>query len=198
MKLKYLAVIVGIAIVIGATFFFGGFFGVSKFLNFEILKSLNTKTPSVRGESDTPKENGTIAFAPSDENSIPPRYYSLDHNFSFDAPKGFSFTDIPDAKGDVVLVEGSAGESFQVFITAFDESGPLTPERIKRDLPQKIVQDPRSATLDGTKAIAFSSREGTEDVFEVWFVHSGSLYQITTTAEFAPTLQGILQTWKFY
>lgn len=146
-----------------------------------------------------PAEQATssITAAPAAAESIRPRYYSPDSTFSFDPPPGFRFTEIPADMGMLVLAEGSAGESFQIFIIPFDEPGPLTPERIKRDLPKKLIQNPRTGTLDGTKVIVFLSREGSEEVLEVWFVHSGSLYQITAKTGFADVLQSILQTWRF-
>ncbi|MEK7067269.1 MAG: hypothetical protein AAB950_00505 [Patescibacteria group bacterium] len=198
---KYLYSIVGIIIAIIVALFLGGYFGGFKFLNIETFKSYISNThpqnPADASANPAQENNASKSDAPSDENSIPPRYYSLDHNFFFDTPKGFRFTEISDDKGLVVLAEGSVGESFQIFVTPFDEFGPLTPERIKKDLPQKVISNPRTATLDGVKVLVFSTREGSDDVFEAWFVHDGSLFQITTKAEFSDELQKILQTWKF-
>lgn len=130
-------------------------------------------------------------------NSVSERYYSLDYHFFFEKPKEFRITEIPDDNGTVILAEGNSGESFQIFIVPFDESGPLTSARIKKDLPQKIIENPQNGVLDGIPALAFSSRDALKNVFEVWFIRDKSLYQITTNANFADGLQKILQTWKF-
>lgn len=184
MKSKYVGIIAGSIVGIGALLFFGGFFSAHS--DSADQSSFDTHGVDTRG------------VVTSDKDTTPSRYSSLDYHFSFDAPKGFSFNEIPDEKGTVVLAEGSAGESFQIFVIPFDELGPLTPERIKKDLPQKVIRNPRAGTLDGVSAIAFlSHEEGTGDVFEIWFIHDGNLFQITTNASFADGLQGILQTWKF-
>ena len=202
---RMLGIIAGSIVGVGALLFLSGVFSSSgdatEQSSFDKLGtslssffSVEQATPSVA----QPQEGGvdTDRAADSDKNSVPSRYHSLEHNFLLDVPKGFHFTEMSD-NGAVILFEGSAGESFQIFIIPFDELGPLTPERIKRDLPQKGIQNPRAGTLDGVKALAFSSREGMEEVFEIWFVHAGNLFQITTKADFADTLQKILQTWKF-
>ena len=157
-------------------------------------------TPSIpffNNESATSTPKQLQINTPKTSNA-PPRYYSLDYNFFLDIPKGFRFSEIQDNGGTVILAEGGNGKSFQIFITPFDEPGPLTPDRIKKDLPQKVILNPHAGTLDGTPALAFTSQDpGTGDVFEIWFVHSGYLYQISTSASFADTMQSFLQSWKF-
>ena len=207
MSSKYVGIIAGSIVGVGALLFFGGFFSTnSDSVGQSSFDKLGTSVPSFfspkQATSSIAQSQGngvgTSGAVTSDKDTTPPRYYSLDYHFFFDVPKGFSFNEIPDEKGTVVLVEGSAGESFQIFVTPFDEPGPLTPERIKKDLPQKVIRNPRAGTLDGVSAIAFTSHdEDTGDVFEIWFIHDGSLFQITTKSDFADGLQNILQTWKF-
>lgn len=197
MKSNYLAIIAGsIAGIIALFFFFQhrnsteeSFFAVFPFSN----TAQSTSTASQLG-GDTLETSAALS---ADTHNIPSRYYSSEYKFFFNKPTGFRVTEIPDDTGAVILAEGSNGESFQIFIIPFDESGPLTPSRIQKDLPQKIIENPRSGKLDGTQAVAFSSRDGTEKVFEIWFIHGGYLYQITTNASFTDGLQNILQTWKF-
>ncbi len=191
MKSKYVGILAGV-VGVGAFLVWNEFF----------LIPGDAMTESSLGGlevSSVPKSiSDTSDVASPSGNEVSSRYDSPNYNFYFDAPKGFRFTEIDDDRGVVILAEGSTGESFQIFVTPFDETDPLTPERIKKDLPQKVVSNPRAATLDGTKAIAFLSREeGTGEVFEIWFVRDGRLYQITTEIKFADGLQAILQTWKF-
>lgn len=122
--------------------------------------------------------------------------YTLAQYFSIATSEEFRFKEIQDDKGIIVLAE-SPGESFQVFIAPFDEPGPLTPARIKKDLPQKVITNARNGTLDGVSALAFTSEEDGDAIFEIWLVHEGYLYQITSLQAFADRLQEVLQSWRF-
>lgn len=88
-------------------------------------------------------------------------------------------------------------EGFQVFVTAFDEPGPITPERIWLDVDAEI-NNPKYIDVAGIQALAFDSEaEDFGKTFEVWFVQNGKLYQITTYAVYEKQLLKILETWKF-
>jgi hypothetical protein len=156
------------------------------------------KNGSVNRESAAKTEN-------TDLSRFPLEYKSEALGFSFRYPEGLKITEFADEKGDVVLAEAEAGNEFQIFITPFDEQGPLTPERIKQDVPTAVVKNVLLSTIDKVPAIVFESEEpGFGATFEVWFVwpespqpHGNYLFQITSRAEFAEELSEILQTWKF-
>ncbi len=120
-------------------------------------------------------------------------------NYSFKYPDGFKVS--PSPVGDleeIVTIENSKGSGFQIFILAFDESGPITPERIQQDLPDAEINDPKNADLDGAKTLVFNGYdEDMGETFESWTVHKGKLYQISGPKTAERLVIETLETWEW-
>lgn len=118
--------------------------------------------------------------------------------FSFSYPPEMTTSTIPDENGtQTILVQNSqTGAGLQIYISPFDESKPITAERIKQDLPDQTINNPGQITVDGTTAVSFESDDAGK-TREVWFNRNGQLYQITTYAELSDFLNKVLATWKF-
>lgn len=149
------------------------------------------------------------------------RYTHPRLGFSFEKPAGYTVGALKDDSGETLLVqktsvipnatEGSnsldssqaqndSRKGFQIYITALDAPMELTPNLIKSDLPGTSVNNPLQINLDNkAKGIMFSSNNDAfgGKSFEIWFVAQNNLYQISSYAEFATTLQQIIGTWKF-
>lgn len=141
------------------------------------------------------------------------RFVHPGRGFSLDLPGGFATSSIPDDRGELLMFQRGPRESFQIYIAPFDEEGPLSVERIRRDLPSLTMADARTIELDSVPAVVFQSADeslasrelGTSGkTFEVWFVYPESplpdgndLYQIMTYAEYGDDLIRILKTWRF-
>ena len=130
-------------------------------------------------------------------------YYNSDLGFSFQYPEGFLQTEFEDENGTVILFEAS-GRGFQIFVSPFDESGPLTAERIKKDLPNLVMENPTLTKVAGEDSLSFIGSGGEFKTAEVWFVwppepypNGNYFYQITSSAEFDEELSKIMATWKF-
>lgn len=128
-------------------------------------------------------------------------YHNAKHRFSFKYPSGFAVRESAVSGGESLTVENSSAEGFQIYITPFDETGDITVERIKHDVPDLNVADPRPLLIGASsgKGLAFISDnpawEGKSR--EVWFVYRGSLYQISTYARLDTLLQSVFGTWTF-
>lgn len=119
---------------------------------------------------------------------------------------GFSFVLHSDYKtqsnsvgegAEVFTFDAGEGKSFQIFVMPYDEPA-ITPERIRIDIPDIIMNNIRTATLDGADALVFESVESSlGETYEIWFAHGERLYQITTYIANEKELNNILQTWKF-
>lgn len=141
------------------------------------------------------------ASANPDASAYPQNYENTDYGFSFSYPDGFDIREIDEDPGFTVLAEGKpaspsqGGENkiFQIYINSFDEEGPITPERIKKDIPDIQIKQSQNFSLDGRDALAFM----TDENIEVWFVYGGNLYQATALKAFTDDLSKILATWKF-
>lgn len=118
--------------------------------------------------------------------------------FTFQYPEGYKIGNFPDGEdGEVVLVQKN-NIGFQLYMKPFDEDVTLTPERIQKDIPGTVVENPMYIGLDGAKAIVFSSRNDNKEITrEIWWVHEKMLYQITTYQEFDELMVKILGTWKW-
>lgn len=139
-----------------------------------------------------------------DSNRLPLNYKNKTFGFSFRYPDGFGITEFSDDKGDVVLAEGG-GKSFQILINIFDEPGPLTPDRIKQDLPQIAMRNVQLYKIGGAQAVVFESEDSAVgQTFEAWFVwpeipypNGNYLYRIASLADFKPQLKEVINTWRF-
>jgi hypothetical protein len=81
----------------------------------------------------------------------------------------------------------------------YDEAGPLTEARIRRDVPDITMEHPALVQVAGVSAISFVQFQ-TPDLgktYEVWFVHNGKLYEVATSADQAATLHDVLSPWTF-
>ena len=147
---------------------------------------------------------------PVDKGDLTEEYISPDFGFSFKYPKDFSATELEDDMGATVVLQksgardpstGSGNLGFQIYISEFDEEGPITPERIKQDLPDTVVNQPLQVLIGEKKDIPalifLSKHESLGDVREVWFVSNGFLYQLTAYADMDNLIGPILETLRF-
>ena len=133
-------------------------------------------------------------------------YKNEQYGFSFGYPEGFNVSDFDEGNGKVILVKKAASDNgFQIFISPFDESGPITKERILKDIPDMIISNEKEILVGGEKALSFTSKdelglpagEAGGETREIWFVRSENLYQISAFSSFEKELLKILATWKF-
>jgi hypothetical protein len=123
--------------------------------------------------------------------------------FTLELPEGFSAGIFEEeeggAAGETTLIRGPDTAELQIYATAFDEEGPLTPERIRKDLPDVKISAPQQVTLKGgMQALAFlGENEALGKTQEVWFVHDRFLYQLTTTAPMRREIAKIIGSMRF-
>jgi hypothetical protein len=74
----------------------------------------------------------------------------------------------------------------------------ITQAQLELDEPSGVVQDRTDTTVAGVQAITFfGHNDEIGDTREVWFIHSGFLYEVTTYKELNAWLQPIIQSWRF-
>jgi hypothetical protein len=92
-----------------------------------------------------------------------------------------------------------ADQEFQVYVTPCSGTM-ITAARFKLDEPSLsgVKIDPTNVTADGAHGIEFFSYASRlDDTREVWFIHGGFLYEVTTYKELDAWLQPILESWRF-
>lgn len=148
-----------------------------------------TKLPAflseVGNESGAPLSTGT-------------RYVHVDNSFSFSYPEGFIPKLQSDGEdGEVVVIEnGELG--IQITVVPFDEDIVLTPERIRQDLPDLVMERTEIVSVAGVQAVAFqSTNASTAQSNEVWFVYRGNLYLVSAPRGSEALVSGIIKTWQF-
>lgn len=144
-------------------------------------------------------------------------YENSSFGFSLKHPKEFKVSEFSDEKGLAILFEEAGGKrGFQIFISEFDEAGPITVERVRRELPKLVMEDEQEIVLGGRTSpggstsqkfpalVFFSRDESLGRTREAWFIWpqdpklSGNyLFQVTARAEWDKMLSKIMATWKF-
>lgn len=144
-------------------------------------------------------------------------YENSTFGFSLKHPKEFRVAEFDDERGKaVVFQEPGKDREFQIFISEFDEPGPITVEMVRRDLPGLVVEEVRiialgsrtsqgSPTSKTVEALIFFSRdESLGRIREAWFIwpedpsRSGNyLFQVTARAELDEELSRIMATFGF-
>ncbi len=122
---------------------------------------------------------------------------------------GFSYYHSPQAKiteydeggGAVTVVQENEQSlrGLQIFIVPYDKDV-ITEDRFYRDIPSGIRYNIRPTTLGEKRipAVTFNSQDDfLGETREVWFIHNGHLYEITTFKGFGEWFAPIMQTWRF-
>ena len=86
---------------------------------------------------------------------------------------------------------------FQIFITPYNESQ-VSEERFRQDVPSGVRESLTNVVVDGaTEPRFYSTSIALGATREVWFVHDGFLYEVTTLKLLDTWLGKIIQTWEF-
>ncbi len=193
---KIIAIIGGIVLVLA------GFLLLQKRNGEETLGkiALDFFTQSVNQEKNSEFEQ--IQSAPSSgSESVSDRrtYAHSTYKFSLEYPERLNVVEFDEEEGahTILFQEREGGGGFQIFISEFDEPGPVTPERIRKDLPNLAVEQFQEITLGGriTALVFFSRDESLGRTREVWFVYGPNLYQVTAKADFDEELSKIMATY---
>ena len=126
------------------------------------------------------------------------------YGFTFQCPGELKISTFQEGEyGDMILAQNTQSEEkqgFQVFISPFDEQGPITKERILQDLPNMRIDQSQDViiTKDNIQALIFlSDEESFENTREIWFVYNDYLYQVSTYAGQDGFIGKVLETLDF-
>ena len=123
---------------------------------------------------------------------------SISSNFTLRVPDGYRAHSQLNDEEELITIENGEGAGLQIFVTPFDEPGPITEERIREDLPEAEIYEPGLAKLDGEMSFLFYGfDEDLGETFEVWAVHKGKLFQIMSAKVDESLVEKTLDTWKW-
>ncbi|MBU1102571.1 hypothetical protein KJ853_02860 [Patescibacteria group bacterium] len=127
-------------------------------------------------------------------------YIHAGYGFSFDYPADWSVDIFKDDVGDVAVIQ-NAETGILIYVYPFDEPGPITKERILRDVPDMTIENGRQIKIGEAGVIDVLIFDSDEREMgpskEMWFVHGGFLYQISAAEGSGEALNKIIESWKF-
>ncbi len=128
------------------------------------------------------------------------RYANAHYGFSLVYPSTFIMNEVPAGEDamTVVFQRPGAEEGFQIFIVPYPETQ-ISKERIQKDLRGAPMKNVTQVVLPGNvQAVHFGSQAPViGESSEVWFIHGGYLFEVTTYANQDAQLATILATLQF-
>ena len=153
--------------------------------------------PEARGEVALGAETarGLLPVAP------PAGYYvyrSLLLHFELTYPDTLTKRVFSNANTSTFTFEEDEGDKgFQIFVVPY-KGDTVSEERFKMDVPSGVYLEPKDIVIDGARGVAFYSKGPIlGDTREVWFIHEGFLYEVTTAKVLDSWLAEIMSTWHF-
>jgi hypothetical protein len=122
-------------------------------------------------------------------------YSNPQFHFALSYPANLQLQEYKEAGGafTVTFQDIVADEEFQVYVTPYSGTE-ITDAQFKLDEPSGVKIDPTDVTVAGASGIEFFSyAPRLDDTREVWFIHGGFLYEVTTYKNF----DAWLQSWRF-
>jgi hypothetical protein len=126
-------------------------------------------------------------------------YKNPQYHFTLAYPKELSVQEYAEnGGGRTITFQNAANDKgFQIFITPYTGTQ-IDQKRFIMDEPSGVRNQPTSVVIDGTTAtMFFGSNTVMGDTREVWFIHGGFLFEVTTYKPQDAWLGQIMQSWKF-
>ncbi len=126
-------------------------------------------------------------------------YYNERYRFSFFYPSNLTAKEYDEGGGAMTFIfqDAEAAQGLQIFVVPY--SAPqVSAERFKQDVPSGVRQGAQDVDIDGATATSFySTNTALGETAEVWFIHDGYLFEVTTLKPLAPWFAQIMVTWWF-
>ncbi len=126
-------------------------------------------------------------------------YKNSEKGFSLYYPEELSVEEYDEGGGveTIVFSNTVSGNEFQIFITPYSEDF-ISEERFRLDIPSGVIEDQKDVSIGGVPGIIFFSEHPLMGpTREVWFIHKGFLYEVTTYKALDAWIADIIKTWVF-
>jgi hypothetical protein len=127
-------------------------------------------------------------------------YRNIARGFSLNYPSDLTVReyDEGDTTYTIVFSDSTGQKSFQIFLTPY-LGDKITDERFMKDVSNGVF-DPIEVVIGGSwnALLFFSNEPKLGKMREVWFIHDGYLYEVTTFAELDVWLAEIMKSWRFF
>ena len=183
--------------IFGTTLVIGVMLGVGFFV---LSRKSENKVPSQVNSSET---KITALTVEKEEQEIIPagykKYQSAKYGFSILYPEILAQKEIDEGgnASTITFQNPAEGKGFQIFVVPYGASQ-VTEAQFKKDAPSGVREGLQNIVIDGATGASFYSKNSAlGETAELWFIHGGYLYEVTTLKPLAPWLSEIMQTWKF-
>jgi hypothetical protein len=156
---------------------------------------LDSSTPVSPTQTATGATEASPRVVPAGQSE----YYNEHYKFSLIYPSSLAVTEYDEGSGasTVTFQNVSTAEGFQVFVVPYAQQQ-VTPEQFKKDEPSGVREGAQQVSIDGAVGSSFYSKNvALGETAEVWFIHGGYLFEVTTLKPLATWLSQIMATWKF-
>jgi len=90
-----------------------------------------------------------------------------------------------------------SGKGFQIFVVPY-AAPQVSPERFKKDVPSGVRKESANVTVDGALGTMFFSEQSLLGLTrEIWVIHDGYLFEISTLKPLDNWLQSIMASFEF-
>lgn len=125
-------------------------------------------------------------------------YRNERYGFSIVLPHAFEVSERDEGGGARTISFSSDQQEFQIYVLPYRE-GQITSSRIAKDTRNSATQPQEVLLGDGVRALIFTSSDPFfGELREVWFLHEGYLFEVTTYLELDEWLAGTMRTWHFF
>lgn len=130
-------------------------------------------------------------------NSATKTYQDISTELTFKYPNSYSIKEMETSTEDetrtLLLSKEGQAPSIQIAISLFDEDITLTTERIKADVPDLVMKNPETITVNSlASGVKFESDLG----INIWFVTKGNLFQLTAFQDESSAIDEIISSLK--
>lgn len=129
------------------------------------------------------------------------KYENKRYGFSFYHSPEFVIKEYDEGGGAMTVTEENEKKmrGLQIFIVPYGGTT-ISEERFKKDVPSGVRVNVENTFIGplGTRAVTFNSYDSfLGETRELWFIHNGYLYEVTTFKGMGDWFAPIMQTWRF-
>lgn len=153
----------------------------------------------VLNPSGTPVSAKAIATPMPAPASHTETYRNEKYGFQYNHPPQAVITEYDEGGGAMTLVHENHEHvrGMQIFIVPYAEAT-ISEERFRMDVPSGVRKNVEETTLDGVRAVTFNSLDSRlGETREVWLIHNGYLFEITTFRGVGNWFTPLIQSWRF-
>jgi hypothetical protein len=133
---------------------------------------------------------------------VPPgrqEYSNKKYQFSLSHPENLRIMEFDEGGGamTVTFQNEAEGKGLQIFIVPYT-GGQVSEDQFKQDVPSGVRNDLKEVTIDGATGASFYSTNALlGETAEIWFIHGGYLFEVTSLKPLDEWLDTIMETWQF-